>query len=80
MRLTCDLDVHGGLVVPCDILSLHCNLVYAWLFVAMLNGFICHRQILVDGSDSVTQVHLVLGAAGVTLFGRNKGLKLKQKG
>lgn len=74
-RLTCDLDVHGSLIMPCHILGLHCDLVNARVFIAMLDGLICHRQVLVDGSDPITEVHLVLGTAGVTLVGRNKDLQ-----
>lgn len=70
--LTCDLNVHGGLVVPCHVLCLHCDLVNAWFFVAMLDGFICHRQVLVNGPNPVAEVHLVLGAAGVALCKQNK--------
>lgn len=67
--LTCDLDVHRGFVVPRHILSHHCDLVDSWMFVAMLDGLIGHCQVLVDRSDPVTKVHLVLGAAGVALLG-----------
>ncbi len=38
----------------------------------MLDGLISHRQVLVDGPNPVAEVHLVLGAAGVALFGRKE--------
>lgn len=56
------------------ILSLHRDFVNAWIFVAMLDGLICHRQVLVDGPNPIAEVHLVLGAAGVTLLGKEQGL------
>lgn len=77
-RRTCDLDVHGGLVVPCNVFGLHCNLVNPRVLVAVLDGLVSHRQVLVNGSDSVTQVYLVLGAACVALLGSTK-TRLKTK-
>lgn len=77
---TCDLDIHGGLVMPCNVLCLHCNLINARFFIAVLDGLISHCQILVNGTNTITQVHLVLGATAVTLLGRNKVLKLGQTG
>lgn len=67
-RPTCDLDVHGGLVVPRHVLSLHRDLVNSWVFIAMLDGLICHRQVLVDGPKPIAEVHLVLCATGVALL------------
>lgn len=66
-RPTCDLDEHGGLIVARHVLCLHCDLVNARTFIAMLDGLICHCQILVDGPKPVSKVHLVLGATGVAL-------------
>lgn len=69
---TCDLDVHGGPVVSRHVLCLHGDFVNPRLFVAMLDGFICHRQVLVNGPKAVAEVHLVLGAAGVSLRRRRR--------
>lgn len=49
------------------VLRLHLHLVNARVLVAMLDGLVRHRQVLVDGPKAVPQVHLVLGAAGVAL-------------
>lgn len=75
--LTCDLDVHAGLVVPCHVLGLHCDLVNTWIFVAMLNGLICHCQVLVDSPNSVAEVHLILGATCVALLGTDKNFQIQ---
>lgn len=49
------------------VLRFHRDSVHARAFVAVLDGLVRHRQILVNGSDPVAQIHLVLGAAGVAL-------------
>lgn len=56
------------------VLSLYCDLVNTRTFIAMLDGLICHCQVLVDGPDPIAEVHLVLGAASVALSGGNKRL------
>lgn len=71
-RPTCDLDVHGGLILPCHVLCLYSDLVNAWIFVTMLDGLVCHCQILVDGPNPVAEVHLVPSATGVTLVRTNE--------
>ncbi len=43
----------------------------------MLDGLICHCQILVDGPNPITEVHLVLGATGVALLGKNKMMEIR---
>lgn len=65
---TCDLDVHGSLIVSSHILSLHFDLVNAWIFITVLDGFISHSQVLVNCPYPITKIHLILGAAGVTLL------------
>lgn len=70
-RPTCDLDVHGSLVMPRHVLRLHRDLVNAWASIAMLDGLIRHRQVLIDGPHPVPEVHLVFGATGVALVGGN---------
>lgn len=57
--------------MPRHVLRLHLHLVNAWVFVAMLDGLVRHRQVLVDGPHPVAEVHLILGAAGVALMGSN---------
>lgn len=56
--------------MPCYVLCLHCDLVDSWVFIAMLDGFICHSQVLINGSNPITKVHLVPGTGGVTLVRR----------
>lgn len=41
--LTCDLDVHGGLVMSCHVLRLHLHPVHARALVTMLDGLVCNR-------------------------------------
>lgn len=57
------------------VLRLHGDFVHARGFVAVLDGLVRHRQVLVDGPDAVAQIHLVLGAAGVALTAEGRGLK-----
>lgn len=57
--------------MPRHVLGLHCDLVNTWIFEAMLDGLIRHRQVLVNGPHPVAEVYLVLSAAGVTLPGGN---------
>lgn len=48
----------------------------------MLDRLIRHRQVLVDGPNPVAEVHLVLGATGVALLGRNEDseqIQIEQK-
>lgn len=73
--LTCDLDVEGGMVMASIVLCPHGDPVDTQALVAVLDGLICNRQVLVDGPHAVPQVHLVLGAACVTLGKNNKGTK-----
>lgn len=67
--LTCDLYVEGGVVVAGVVLGPDGDAVHPQRIVAVLDGLVRYRQVLVDGPHSVPQVHLVLGAAGVTLGG-----------
>ena len=68
--LTYDLDVHGGAGVAGHVLGLHGHPVDAGGLVAVLDGLVRHRQVLVDGPHAVAQVHLVARAAGVALTPR----------
>lgn len=74
-RPTCDLDVNSGLVMSCDVFCLHRNLVDPRLFIAVLDWLIRHSQVLVNSSNPITEVHLILGAARVALLRRINNFK-----
>lgn len=62
-----------------NVLRLHRHLVNAGLFVAMLDGLVGHRQVLVNGSNAVAEVYLIPGTARVALLATKRPVSRLQR-